>query len=266
MDLLDLCENHPGLNDQRYLDRRRNFHKLVKEGFNEITYTDYENELWCIIYIKLKEIHNKYACKSYLDNFKLLEENNIFTHNKIPQLKEINDFLYSRTKFTLKPVNGLISSREFLNSLAKREFNCTLYIRHESKPFYTPEPDIVHEFLGHVPLFADEDFAELSEKIGKASLGMNEEELLKLTRFYWFTIEFGLCEEDSKTKVYGAGILSSIGEMEYSVGKKATVREFKVKDIIEQDYPVTTYQPVYYKVSTFEEAKRQLLDFVKINP
>ena len=262
MDLLDLCENHPGLNDQRYLDRRRNFHKLVKEGFDKIIYRDYENKLWCRIYIKLKEIHNKYACKSYLDNFKLLEQNNIFTQNKIPQLKEINNFLYSKTGFKLKPVNGLISSREFLNSLAKREFNCTLYIRHESNPFYTPEPDIVHEFLGHVPLFADEEFAELSEKIGVASLEMNEVELLKLTRFYWFTIEFGLCEENKKTKVYGAGILSSIGEMEYSVSEKANIIEFDVKNIIEQDYPVTKYQPVYYKVSTFEEAKKQLLDFL----
>ena len=81
MDLLDLCENHPGLNDQRYLDRRRNFHKLVKEGFNEITYRDYENELWSQIYMKLKEVHKKYACKSYLDNFGLLERNNIFTQN-----------------------------------------------------------------------------------------------------------------------------------------------------------------------------------------
>ena len=113
MDLLDLCQNHPGLNDKRYLVRRKFFHNLVKTNFQEILYTDYENELWSNIFSKLKEIHNKYACKCHLENFKLLEDHKIFVKDKIPQLREINDFLKSKTGFTLKPVKGLISSREF---------------------------------------------------------------------------------------------------------------------------------------------------------
>lgn len=262
MDLLDLCENHPGLNDVKYLNRRRYFHNLVNTNFREIQYTDYENKLWSHIFSTLKEIHRKYACKSYLNNFQLLENNKIFEKEKIPQLRDINNFLQKKTGFTLKPVKGLISSREFLNSLAKREFNCTIYIRHESKPFYTPEPDLVHEFIGHVPLFADEKFADLSEKIGKASLKMNDEEILKLTRFYWFTVEFGLCEENEELKVYGAGILSSIGETEYSVSDKPIIKEFKINDVVNQEYPVEVYQPIYYKVKSFEDAKNKLLNYI----
>ena len=136
MDLLDLCENHPGLNDEKYLARRKFFHNLVKTNFQEILYTDYENELWSNIFSKLKEIHNKYACKCYLENFKLLEDHKIFVKDKIPQLREINDFLKSKTGFTLKPVKGLISSREFLNSLARREFN-SLFISDMNQNHFT---------------------------------------------------------------------------------------------------------------------------------
>ena len=263
-----LCENHPGFNDLEYLKRRQYFHDTVSHfinnGLGTVEYLDYEDKLWGIIYLKLKDIHLKNACSSYLKCFRLLEENNIFSVEKIPQLKNINDFLFSRTGFRLKPVNGLISSREFLNSLGKREFNCTLYIRHESKPFYTPEPDLVHEFLGHVPLFADKEFADLSEKIGKVSLNMSDDELMKLARFYWFTIEFGICQENNQTKVYGAGILSSIGEMKYSISDKPLIKEFNINEVIEQDYPVSEFQPIYFKIKSFKEAKRQLLEYVKL--
>lgn len=263
---MELCKNHPGINDLKYLERRKYFHNLITHFSNKIekvVYTDYENKLWGLIFCKLKHIHLEYACTSYLKCFKLLEDNNIFSSESIPQILDINNFLLQRTGFQLKPVTGLIESREFLNSLADRIFNCTIYIRHESKPFYTPEPDLVHEFLGHVPLFADEEFANLSERIGKASLNMSDEDILKLTRFYWFTIEFGLCDENEKTKVYGAGILSSIGEMEYSISQKANVNEFKVENIIKQDYPVDVYQPQYFKVKSFEDAKRLLEEYLK---
>ena len=96
-------------------------------------------------FVKLKYIYLKYVCSSYLKCFKLFEDNN-FSFESIPQILDINIFLLQRTGFQLKPVTGLIDSREFLNSLADRIFNCTIYIRHESKPFYTPEPDLVHEF------------------------------------------------------------------------------------------------------------------------
>jgi len=193
--------------------------------------------------------------------FPLLVTNCGFRRDNIPQLQDISEFLHDTTGFRLRPVTGLLSSRDFLNALAFRIFNSTQYIRHYSQPLYTPEPDVCHELLGHVPLFADQTFADFSQEIGLASLGATDEEIEKLATVYWFTVEFGLCREGKDLKAYGAGLLSSYGELEYSLSDAPTRLPFDPLQCSLTKYPITEYQPTYFVADSFDSAKDKVRQF-----
>ena len=110
---------------------------------------------------------------------------------RIPQLRELDDYLYSETQFHIRPTHGILSQREFLNAFSHRVFCSTQYIRHPSNPEYTPEPDIVHEIVGHIPLFVDKEVADFSHELGLLSLGATDKEIAQLGSLYWYTLEFG---------------------------------------------------------------------------
>lgn len=158
----------------------------------------------------------------------------------------------------LKPVGGLISQREFLNGLAFKVFHSTQYIRHHAKPLYTPEPDIMHELMGHAPMFSHKPFADFSQDIGLASLGASELELRKLAAIYWFTIEFGMVKEPTGVKAYGAGILGGVGELEYCLTDKPKLYPLDLVEITTKHYDnivVNDMQPYYFVAESFENAQ-----------
>merc|ERR1712100_176550 len=207
-----------------------------------------------------------HACMQHNRVFDLMEKSHVLSPKQIPQLQDISDFLRECTGWTLRPVAGLLSQRDFLNALAFRIFHSTQYIRHHSSPLYTPEPDICHEVLGHIPLLADQEFADFSQELGLASLGASDEDIARLGTLYWFTVEFGLCKENGQPKAYGAGLLSSFGELEYCLTDKPEIRSFDPATTCQQPYPVTRYQPLYYMCESFEDAKRLMIDFARTLP
>lgn len=219
-----------------------------------VKYTSNELATWKTVWNMLVPKLHKHACAEYNHVLPLFQHNCGYSENNIPQFADISKFLHSCTGFTLCPVSGLLSARDFLNALAFRVFFSTQYIRHHSKPLYTPEPDIVHELLGHVPLFSNPEFADFSQAIGLASIGASEEQLTKLARVYWYTVEFGICQQNGVRKAYGAGLLSSAGELEYSMGlseNKPLVVDFDPFEAAKHEYPITTYQPKYYLAKRF---------------
>ncbi|KAJ2500871.1 hypothetical protein GGH96_002392 [Coemansia sp. RSA 1972] len=262
----ELSSDHPGAKDPAYRQRRMEIVQKAKEyrsgqPLPHIDYTEQEKDTWRQVYTRLRDMYPKYACREFLHVLPLLEQNCAYGPDNIPQIEDISRFLKDCTGFTLRPVMGLLTPRDFLNSLAFRVFHSTQYIRHHSDPYYTPEPDCCHELLGHVPLFADPNFAELAQEVGLASLGASDEDIEKLATIFWFTAEFGLCREDGSIRAYGAGLLSSFGELEYALTETPTRLEFEPSKTVEQKYPITEYQPVYFVADSFRDATAKLREF-----
>jgi len=264
--------DHPGFKDEEYRERRRMIVEIsqkykIGELIPRIKYTANEVATWGLVYSKLKEYTKKYAARQYNYIMPSMESNCGYSETNIPQLQDISDYLKSCTGFQLKPVGGLLSARDFLNGLAFRVFFSTQYIRHHSVPLYTPEPDICHELIGHAPLFADPVFAEFSQDIGLASLGASDEDVKKLATCYWFTVEFGLVKEGGLNKAYGAGLLSSFGEIEYACSPSRPAGgmdnfpkylDWDPEVASATTYPITTYQPSYFVAESMGDMKQKM--------
>ena len=155
------------------------------------------------------------------------------------------------TGFRYHPAAGLVPLREFYGSLGDGVFHSTQYVRHPSQPLYTPEPDLVHEVIGHGNLLAAPRFAELKRLAGAAAQRVETDEALQvLADVFWFTLEFGVVREDGEVRAYGAGILSSYGEIEEFRGMEHRPLDFLAMATLE--YDITHYQPVLFCAESME--------------
>ena len=267
-----LQSDHIGFHDKEYRKRREEIVSLTKtfvpslKNYPIIDYKPIETQTWSIVFDKLNTLYKEVACKSYLNNLELLKQEKIFTRECIPELKIVSEFLEKHTGFKLHPVSGLLSPKQFLKGLSQKTFYCTQYIRHSSQPLYTPEPDIIHEMLGHVPMFLDSDICQISELIGKVAMKCSENKIKELERIYWFTIEFGLVKENNPeplTKIYGAGILSSYGEIEKIINQKdVNFLPFDISKVISDEPLITQMQNNYYYVNSFQELKNHITKYL----
>ncbi|XP_052807397.1 tryptophan 5-hydroxylase 1-like isoform X2 [Mya arenaria] len=261
----ELDADHPGFTDKVYRQRRAFFTEVALnyrcgQPIPRIEYTNEEKRTWGVVFRELTKLYPTYACREYMRNWPLLQQCG-YREDNIPQLQDVSEFLKARTGFTLRPVAGYLSSRDFLAGLAFRVFHCTQYIRHGSEPLYTPEPDCCHELFGHIPLLADPSFAQFSQELGLCSLGASDDEVAKLSTCYFFSVEFGLCKQDGDLKVFGAGLLSSASELKHALTGKALKKPFEPLTTCQQECLITTFQDVYFFTESFEEAKEQMRNF-----
>jgi phenylalanine-4-hydroxylase len=254
-DTLELEPNHPGLGDAGYVRRRHELFALCRRRRLEtlgpplIEYTPEETRIWREVTPKLDELHRKHACALYLQAKDALGISTM----EIPQLRLLSERLERETEMHLVPAEGPLAYRTFYGYIAKRGFPVTQFIRHGSHPEFTPEPDMVHDCLGHVPSLMNRDYAEVLALIGRAAVSTPDPlKVLALKRFSWYSIEFGLIEQAGELKVFGAGILSSTGEIPFSLfSKDVRRRPFVTDDVIETDYDPSRMQDHLFVIPSF---------------
>jgi phenylalanine-4-hydroxylase len=241
-----LGDDHPGVNDADYRERRNRIAEAAlewepRQAVPRIDYTDAEQEVWRTVCRELAPKHERYACRAFRDAVAALG----LPRDRIPQLDEVTGRLEPLTGFEYVPAAGIVPLDEFYGSLADRRFHSTQYVRHHDAPLYTPEPDLIHEVIGHGHLLADPQFAELNRLAGEAARRTDTEEALQLVAdVFWFTIEFGVVHEDGELRACGAGILSSYGEIEEFRGMEIRPLDFAQMGTLE--YDITKYQPVLF--------------------
>lgn len=256
-----LDDDHPGANDPAYRRRRADIAAAALawspgQPPPRIEYTDAEQDVWRTVCREIAPLHRSYAVNEYRE---ALERVNLPT-DRVPGLDEVTQRIEPLTGWRYVPAAGLVPLREFYGSLEQRVFHSTQYVRHPDVPLYTPEPDILHEVLGHGHLLATPTFGELHHLAGVATNRLTDDDnVLFLSRVFWFSLEFGAVVEDGELRAYGAGILSSYGEIE-----EFRTMEHRPLDIVEMgtsDYDITHYQPVLYRAESVDEVRETVGGF-----
>jgi phenylalanine-4-hydroxylase len=260
--LVVLDRDHPGFRDPVYRARRDAIARAALahhdgEAPPEIGYTEDEHGVWRVVWENLAPIHDRYACRAWLAGDRTLQ----LSRMRVPQFAEVNAQLLPRTGFCLMPVAGLVTPGAFLRELGRGVFLSTQYMRHPSAPLYTPEPDVVHELIGHAVSLANDDFALLNRAFGETARTLSDDEMEPLIRAYWYSLEFGVVREAGALKVYGAGLLSSFGECG-RFETAARLLPFELDVIAATPFDPTDYQNTLFVAPSFEDMKRGLLDWL----
>jgi phenylalanine-4-hydroxylase len=252
-DLVVLDPDHPGFRDRAYRERRNAIARLALDYRDGETvpaapYTDDEHAVWRAVHSELAPLHARWACAEYLACSALVR----LPRARIPQLAEINAAIAPLSGFRFLPVAGLVSARRFLEYLGRDVFLSTQYIRHHSRPLYTPEPDVVHEVIGHAATFAHAGWAAINRAFGEAAARADQASLTALERIYWYTLEFGVVRERGELRAYGAGLLSGAGELA-RFATAAELRPFDLSAMAALPYDPTAYQPVLFVAESFAQ-------------
>jgi phenylalanine-4-hydroxylase len=211
-------------------------------------YTDEQHETWALMFARQKKALPGMASREYLEALKALQ----LPETQIPSLKNVSAAIESKTGWRVTRVAGLVPEKEFFDCLAQKLFPCTDFIRSRDELEYTPSPDMFHDIFGHCPLITNPYFAHFYEYFGRAALNANPQQLIHLQRIYWFTVEFGLIQNPEGIRIYGSGILSSVGEVPYSLSDQVRRHSFDFRKVESQFYEIYHMQDDLFVVPSFE--------------
>jgi len=224
-------------------------------------YTDENHEVWGLLYEKRMEHLVDFGSRVFLEGAEIIG----LDKHQVPKLVDVNARLKPMSDWASWGVPGYLPAKAFFAFLAQRQFPTTITVRPKTSMDYLPEPDIIHDVFGHVPLHANRIFADFLQAFGKAAMYTNSkahEE--RLARLFWFTVEFGLIHEDGKTKLYGSGLISSDGEGHHALeSKDVDRRAFDLERVCETGFEIDHYQPILYVLESFEQLKEAMLEYAE---
>jgi phenylalanine-4-hydroxylase len=221
---------------------------------NYAAYGEAEQDRWRRLYARQMRLVPGRACPEFLRVIETLGY-----ETGIPRFDEVSERLWRATQWRVVAVPGLLPEHVFFGHLAERRFPVTVWLREEAEFTYIVEPDIFHDFFGHVPLLFDPVFADYMQAYGKGGLKADGLHALEyLARLYWYTVEFGLVRTGAGLRIYGAGILSSPGEVEYAVESREPRRiGFDLRRVMRTRYKIDTYQQTYFVIEDFAQLFRE---------
>lgn len=207
----------------------------------DIAYTPEEHFVWQTVSTALEPIWEQRVESAVL----AARDKLALPTDHIPQLREVSMALEGRSGFVFRAVGGLAPREAFFSGLKHREFLSTQFIRSAENPFYTKQPDVVHELIGHATLLADPALAELHELAGQALTRVETEEAKQaVANVWWFSGEFGVVRRSSAVKAVGAGILSSISELQ-NIGN-VRIEPLDPTSMATQPYVIDQLQPILF--------------------
>ncbi|WP_436515791.1 phenylalanine 4-monooxygenase [Ekhidna sp. To15] len=214
-------------------------------------YTDEDFEVWKILFDRQMKQFPTHACHAYREGLKIAN----FETGIIPDFKETNAILEETTGWQLAVVPGIVPDYTFFELMANRRFPATTWLRKMKELDYLEEPDMFHDVFAHVPLLTNQhfvDFLEALSKIGLQYVG-NDYAIELLSRVYWFTVEFGLIQEKEGLRIYGAGILSSAGETQFSLSDEPPKHTFSIEHMLNTPYRKDKFQTEYFITESYEQ-------------
>ena len=233
----------------RYADAKRNADHTIDQDW--ASYSTEEHDRWDRLFARIGEVLPGRACDEFIEAMGQLR----LSESGIPDMEKLSDRLEKLTGWRVVPVHGLVPDEVFFDHLANRRFPAGAFIRSEAEMDYLEEPDIFHDIFGHVPLLANpaySDFMEAYGKGGQRALSMGR--LANLARLYWYTIEFGLIHTSEGLRIFGAGIMSSVGETRFALDDPSPNRiDFDLTRVMRTNYIIDDYQQTYFAIESFEK-------------
>jgi len=221
---------------------------LIQQDY--AAYTPEQHATWAELVRRRLPQLQEHACAEYLDGFHQIG----LREDSIPDLADTNRRLGPRTRWNATPVSGFLPADAFFEMLAARQFPTTTWLRSRDSLEYTPEPDIFHDVFGHVPMHAHPVFADFLQHYGQVCARLTDKnDLERMGRLFWFTVEFGVIRQNGQIKVYGSGLISSHGECTYVINGGPEIRPFNVDQVLDQQFSTSEMQKVLYAVESFDE-------------